>query len=247
MSDVAVVVYGATGFTGRLVCAELARRKVRFAVAGRDRDKLTALAATLPTAQPEVLVAALDDRRGARGGDRARARGARLRRAVRAHGRAGARSGARRRAPLSRHHRRGRIHAGDGGARRRSARARRGAGQRRRLRRGADGRGGGAGVGGGGRQARALAHRHPRSAGARRRGRRARRSTHADKGGLAYIDGKYVPEPVGDRSLAGGLSAADRRSRVRVDPVGRSGDGAALDGRAHDPHVHAPCRRRWRG
>jgi short subunit dehydrogenase-like uncharacterized protein len=62
MSDVAVVVYGATGFTGRLICAELQRRKVRFAVAGRDRDKLTALAATLATAQPEVLVAALDDR-----------------------------------------------------------------------------------------------------------------------------------------------------------------------------------------
>ena len=62
MSDVAVVVYGATGFTGRLVCAELARRKVRFAVAGRDHAKLTALAASLPAAQPEVLVAALDDR-----------------------------------------------------------------------------------------------------------------------------------------------------------------------------------------
>ncbi|HEY2746406.1 MAG TPA: saccharopine dehydrogenase NADP-binding domain-containing protein [Polyangia bacterium] len=62
MSDVAVVVYGATGFTGRLVCAELARRKAKFAVAGRDHAKLTALAASLPTAQPDVLVAALDDR-----------------------------------------------------------------------------------------------------------------------------------------------------------------------------------------
>ena len=62
MSDVAVVVYGATGFTGRLVCAELARRKVSFAVAGRDRSKLTALAGSLGAAQPEVLVAALDDR-----------------------------------------------------------------------------------------------------------------------------------------------------------------------------------------
>jgi len=62
MSDVAVVVYGATGFTGRLVCAELARRKVRFAVAGRDHAKLTALSASLTAAEPEVLVAALDDR-----------------------------------------------------------------------------------------------------------------------------------------------------------------------------------------
>ncbi len=61
MSNVAVVVYGATGFTGRLVCAELSRRKVPFAVAGRDRAKLTALSASLGAAQPEVLVAALDD------------------------------------------------------------------------------------------------------------------------------------------------------------------------------------------
>ncbi|MGZ3426944.1 MAG: saccharopine dehydrogenase family protein [Polyangia bacterium] len=62
MSELAVVVYGATGFTGRLVCAELQRRKVRFAIAGRDHAKLTALSASLATAQPEVLVAALDDR-----------------------------------------------------------------------------------------------------------------------------------------------------------------------------------------
>ncbi|MGZ3443590.1 MAG: saccharopine dehydrogenase family protein, partial [Polyangia bacterium] len=62
MSELAVVVYGATGFTGRLVCAELQRRKVRFAVAGRDQAKLTALSESLATAQPEVLVAALDDR-----------------------------------------------------------------------------------------------------------------------------------------------------------------------------------------
>jgi short subunit dehydrogenase-like uncharacterized protein len=61
MADVAVVVYGATGFTGRLICAELQRRKVPFAVAGRDRAKLTALSASFASAQPEVLVAALDD------------------------------------------------------------------------------------------------------------------------------------------------------------------------------------------
>jgi short subunit dehydrogenase-like uncharacterized protein len=61
MADVAVVVYGASGFTGRLICNELARRKVSFAVAGRDREKLTALSASLGAAEPEVLVAALDD------------------------------------------------------------------------------------------------------------------------------------------------------------------------------------------
>src|SRR6266542_3252097 len=60
MSDFAVIVYGASGFTGRLVCAELARRQLSFAVAGRDRAKLTALAASLPS-RPEVLEAALDD------------------------------------------------------------------------------------------------------------------------------------------------------------------------------------------
>jgi saccharopine dehydrogenase (NAD+, L-lysine-forming) len=60
MSDFAVIVYGATGFTGRLICATLARRKISFAVAGRDRAKLTALAASLPSA-PEVLEASLDD------------------------------------------------------------------------------------------------------------------------------------------------------------------------------------------
>jgi saccharopine dehydrogenase (NAD+, L-lysine-forming) len=60
MSDVAVVVYGATGFSGRLICAELARRKVSFVIAGRDRAKLTALAASLPS-PPELLEASIDD------------------------------------------------------------------------------------------------------------------------------------------------------------------------------------------
>ncbi|HEX4458733.1 MAG TPA: saccharopine dehydrogenase NADP-binding domain-containing protein [Polyangia bacterium] len=60
MSDFAIVVYGASGFTGRLVCAELARRKVSFAIAGRDRTRLTTLAASLPV-QPQVLTAPLDD------------------------------------------------------------------------------------------------------------------------------------------------------------------------------------------
>jgi short subunit dehydrogenase-like uncharacterized protein len=54
------LVYGATGFTGRLVCAELARRGVRFAVAGRDGEKLRGLAGRV--GGPEIAVAALDDR-----------------------------------------------------------------------------------------------------------------------------------------------------------------------------------------
>jgi short subunit dehydrogenase-like uncharacterized protein len=41
---VKVLVHGATGFTGKLVCAELARRGVGFAVSGRNREKLEALA-----------------------------------------------------------------------------------------------------------------------------------------------------------------------------------------------------------
>jgi short subunit dehydrogenase-like uncharacterized protein len=39
----AVVVYGATGYTGELTCEELARRGIPFVCAGRSRDKLDAL------------------------------------------------------------------------------------------------------------------------------------------------------------------------------------------------------------
>jgi short subunit dehydrogenase-like uncharacterized protein len=42
-----VVVYGATGFAGRLVCRALRRRDVRFAIAGRDARKLALLAEEL--------------------------------------------------------------------------------------------------------------------------------------------------------------------------------------------------------
>ena len=59
--DFDVVVYGATGFTGRLVCTELARRQVRFAIAGRDRARLTALSASLLKDPPHVIEAPLDD------------------------------------------------------------------------------------------------------------------------------------------------------------------------------------------
>ena len=51
MSDVSdralVVVLGATGFIGRLVCRALRRRDVRFAIAGRDARKLALLAEAL--------------------------------------------------------------------------------------------------------------------------------------------------------------------------------------------------------
>jgi saccharopine dehydrogenase (NAD+, L-lysine-forming) len=54
-----VIVYGASGYTGRLICAELQRRKVDFAVAGRDEAKLRALAAAV--GEPAVILAGLDD------------------------------------------------------------------------------------------------------------------------------------------------------------------------------------------
>ena len=63
MSDVAVVVYGATGFTGRLVCAELARREVRVRRRRSRPGEADGAGGVAGKAQPEVLVAALDDAR----------------------------------------------------------------------------------------------------------------------------------------------------------------------------------------
>lgn len=57
-----ITVYGATGFTGRLICAALARRKVGFRMAGRDEDKLRRLAGSLGKVPGECVdVAPLDD------------------------------------------------------------------------------------------------------------------------------------------------------------------------------------------
>lgn len=55
-----VAVYGATGYTGRLVAAELDRRGANFILAGRSADKLESLAAQL---RPGVrwVAAGLDD------------------------------------------------------------------------------------------------------------------------------------------------------------------------------------------
>jgi short subunit dehydrogenase-like uncharacterized protein len=60
MEPADVVVYGATGYTGRLICLELVRQNVPFVVAGRNRDKLLALVASLGI-PIELEVAALDD------------------------------------------------------------------------------------------------------------------------------------------------------------------------------------------
>jgi short subunit dehydrogenase-like uncharacterized protein len=55
-----IAVYGATGYTGRLVASELAAADAEFVLAGRSRDKLEALAASLG-ASPDVEVVSLDD------------------------------------------------------------------------------------------------------------------------------------------------------------------------------------------
>lgn len=60
-----IVVLGATGYTGRLVAAELARRGARFALAGRSRSKLEALARTLP-APPPIVIADTGDEKSLR-------------------------------------------------------------------------------------------------------------------------------------------------------------------------------------
>jgi short subunit dehydrogenase-like uncharacterized protein len=55
-----IALYGATGYTGRLVAAELAAAKADFVLSGRNRSKLDALAEDLE-GKPAVQVAALDD------------------------------------------------------------------------------------------------------------------------------------------------------------------------------------------
>src|SRR3954463_3669649 len=54
-----VVLFGATGYTGRLTAAEMARRGLDFAIAGRNKSKLEALAET--TGNPPIHVADVDD------------------------------------------------------------------------------------------------------------------------------------------------------------------------------------------
>jgi short subunit dehydrogenase-like uncharacterized protein len=59
-----IVVYGATGFTGGLIAAELKRRGADFAIAGRDGAKLEALSARLGGV--ETAAVGLDDEAGLR-------------------------------------------------------------------------------------------------------------------------------------------------------------------------------------
>ena len=54
-----IAVYGATGYTGRLVASELARRGADFVLSGRDQGKLERLASEV--GGPPTAVAALDD------------------------------------------------------------------------------------------------------------------------------------------------------------------------------------------
>jgi short subunit dehydrogenase-like uncharacterized protein len=61
-----IVVYGASGYTGRLIARELARRGAELTLAGRDRQKLESVAAALE-AEPAVAAVPLDDRDGLRG------------------------------------------------------------------------------------------------------------------------------------------------------------------------------------
>ena len=54
-----ILVFGATGYTGKLVAHALAERGASFAIAGRDQARLEALAAS--TGAPEVRVASVGD------------------------------------------------------------------------------------------------------------------------------------------------------------------------------------------
>jgi short subunit dehydrogenase-like uncharacterized protein len=56
-----IAVYGATGYTGKLVARELARRELDFVLSGRSAGKLRALASELG-GDPPVRPASLDDR-----------------------------------------------------------------------------------------------------------------------------------------------------------------------------------------
>ena len=60
-----IVVYGASGFTGKLIARELCARGADFVLAGRSREKLEAVATSLPS-RPGVAAVALDDAAGLR-------------------------------------------------------------------------------------------------------------------------------------------------------------------------------------
>src|SRR3954452_15765442 len=59
-----IAVYGATGFTGALVAAELRRRGAEFVLAGRSRESLEAVAEGIGGAEPRAV--AVHDHAGLR-------------------------------------------------------------------------------------------------------------------------------------------------------------------------------------
>ena len=76
-----IAVYGATGYTGRLVAAELRRRGAEMVLAGRNRAKLEILAEDLG-GQIAIRDASMDDPTALQGAARALRRGDRLRGAL---------------------------------------------------------------------------------------------------------------------------------------------------------------------
>lgn len=60
-----IVVYGASGYTGKLICAELAQRGADFVLAGRSRERLEAAAAEIGVERP-IAAVPLDDGPGLR-------------------------------------------------------------------------------------------------------------------------------------------------------------------------------------
>src|SRR4030088_2553810 len=61
MIDHKIAVYGASGYTGKLVVAELARRDIPMVLVGRNLERLREAADRAGVPDPELRLAALDD------------------------------------------------------------------------------------------------------------------------------------------------------------------------------------------
>ncbi|NYI90427.1 short subunit dehydrogenase-like uncharacterized protein [Amycolatopsis endophytica] len=61
MTDDKIAVYGASGHTGRLVVAELARRDIPMVLVGRNVDRLGQAADRAGVSTPDLRLAGLDD------------------------------------------------------------------------------------------------------------------------------------------------------------------------------------------
>src|SRR5690606_22083982 len=53
-----ITIFGATGYTGQKIAAELARAALPFRIAGRSMEKLEELARSLPLANPPAILVA---------------------------------------------------------------------------------------------------------------------------------------------------------------------------------------------